>query len=257
MNIYLICVASLETGDVDIFKNVYSSFGDAIKNIEEVIKEYLNDRNFDKSYKIVQKDDFNLKLLNKDSTLKVGSYCFKKKKSSVCIYKKVVVTGTLWNGEKFIKVGKISVLPEININYDNKCKKTAKTIIQRKKSVSNYEHGQHVSFIHELKRKLKPTDNTNDIIEKSLIKHNFNKDHENFITSLSKTKTNLSRITPPPSPDFGLGRVVTTQFFNQTPNSIDGEIIQTPKVFNQTPNSIDGEIIQMIDEIILSINNLK
>ena len=127
LNIYLINVSSLETGDVDIYEKVFTSFGSATKEIDTVIQKYISDKKIEKISKIYTKDDFSLKDINKDSTFPVGGYCFKKKKSSVLIYKKMVVEGKLWNGSKVDKVGKI-VINEINIPVTKKLIKLVKSI---------------------------------------------------------------------------------------------------------------------------------
>jgi len=278
LNVYLIYITSLETGDVDTSKRVYTSFGKAISDMDNVVQQYISDLKIEHTHRIILKDQFDLKKLNKDTTIPLGGYVFKKKKSNVCIYKKVVVEGKVWNGSKLEKVGKIGILPEVNIPVDNKLLNYLKTIItntdqeqikeqnkeepknddqimgqnndqknenhdyeipeapvppvppvmthvgdnnnnnnneEYRESVavpSNYEHGKHVSFIHELKTKLKTRSNKPKVdltIQNNIQKENdYNAEHLKFISDLNKTKQKLQHITPPQSPDFGYGKVV-------------------------------------------------
>ena len=119
LNIYLIYTSSIETGDVDISKRIYTSFNKASEDIDLVIDEYITNRKSENNYQVINKEDFNIKKLNKDSTVKSGGYFFCKKKSNATIYKKIVTEGW-WNGTKIEKIGKIGILSEINIPVDDK-----------------------------------------------------------------------------------------------------------------------------------------
>jgi hypothetical protein len=266
LNVYVNYVLSLETGDVTIFPKVYTSFRNASEDLNNTIGEYMKEKKVD-TFTIVSKDDFNPKVIKNDGT-NPGHYYFKKKTSNAWIYKKVLVEGRLWNGNKLEKIGKIGVLPEINIPIDstmvrlvnavgkNHSENTTseKTILNDTKNTnifsdlnstnekitseelnsetpktfgsneyyetektgkpSNYEHGNHVSFIQELKSKiqskslLKKVDKpTTNIFPSSVI-------HSEFINSIFDAKKNLSHVTPPPSPDYGLGRVIDIPVLN-------------------------------------------
>ena len=246
LNVYLTYVSSLETGDVNISKRVYTNHGKAIDDIDSMIEQYVKDIKSENAYKVVLKEDFDIKKLNKDSTVPIGGYVFERKKSSVAIYKKAVVEGRVWNGSKLEKVGKIGILPEINIPVDKKLMKLIEAIQDGssedlvgsdenksprdveipeapegpdsvsnrldqyqyiKKGPSNYEHGKHVSFINELKNKLVRRTNTNVIIEKMIETNKPNSDHIKFLSDLSLIKSRLNHISPPVTPV--MGRIVT------------------------------------------------
>jgi len=176
LSVYLIYASSIETGDVNVFKNVYRSFTKATEDIDNMINKYIKDRNAEKISRIIPKEDFSLSVLNNDKTFLIGGYCFKKKKSSAVIYKKTLVEGRLWNSSKMILVGKIGLLSEINIPVNEKLIRLLNLIsedssdqpddkrvdsidridnsdgcIYKPKKDNNYEHGQHVMFINELK----------------------------------------------------------------------------------------------------------
>jgi hypothetical protein len=203
LNVYLTYVSSLETGDVEISDKVYISHGKAVDDIESMIQQYVSNRKCESSYKIVSNEDFEIKKLNKDATVPIGGYVFRHKKGTVYIYKKVIVEGRVWNGTKIQKVGKIGVLPEINIPVDRKLLKLIEevqenshinngSIEERNHHIplaplapeinnnieatpdddkycinvaypSNYEHGKHVSFIQELKYKLQERNKLQEI----------------------------------------------------------------------------------------------
>ncbi len=139
LNVYLIYVSSLETGDVEISRKVYTSHGKAIDDIESMIQQYVSNRKSENAYKIISKEDFDVKKLNRDPEIPIGGYVFKQKKSDVCIYKKVVVEGRVWNGSKLQKVGKMGILPEINIPIDRKLLKLIETI-QENNTENNTEN---------------------------------------------------------------------------------------------------------------------
>ena len=306
LNVYLIYVSSLETGDVDISKCVYTSYGKAIEEIDNMIQQYVTDRKAEKAYRIVSKDEFDRKKLNKDSTISVGSYIFRKKKSSAWIYKKVTVEGRIWNGSKLEKVGKIGVLPEINIPVDKKllklihiiqdqnretesiesqhtCEETSyNTYRERMRELnndeikseetedaeeedlevldenesddeyncikpipSNYQHGQHVSFIKELKERLEKRRNSImaiDILETKVKIGEPNEDHQHFINNLSSIRANLYHVTPPPSPDFGLGRVIS----KEAPRVVS-RVVPRVVVLEEVPRL--NEILEEISEV--------
>jgi len=253
LNVYVNYVLSLETGDVILFPKVYTSFRNASEDLDNTIGEYTKEKKVDK-YTIVSKDDFNPKLMKTDGN-NPGHYYFKKKISNAWIYKKVLVEGRLWNGSKLEKIGKIGVLPEINIPIDFKLVKLVNAVSEigsnnnnnnnnseiNKKEInnenpesgemgssetlsigscytektgkpSNYEHGNHVSFIHELKNKLQSRDtllrkvNVNPVFP--VISNIFTP--SNFTTSISDAMKKLTHVTPPHSPDYGLGKVVET-----------------------------------------------
>ena len=293
LNIYLIYVSSIETGDVNVSKRVYTSFGKAKDDIDGMIKQYVTDRKSENNYRIVNKSEFDVKKLNKDSSMSIGGYFFCKKNSSSWIYKKVVVEGRIWCGSKLEKVGKISILSEINIPVDKKLLRLIKNIQDEKEDVigsgeslelikssestkselteltelsepiiktnvmndlfkelvqniskkdsidtydydeedteseeiesdtdnytisrsnpSNYEHGKHVSFIHELKMKLEKRRCSIMNFEVPISNIEIGKpndEHLVFINTLSNIKNKLTRITPPSSPNFNLGRVI-------------------------------------------------
>jgi len=248
LNIYLIYVSSLETGDVDVSKRVYTNHGKAVEDIDIMIDQYVTDRKSDNNYKVFNKEDFDVKKINKDSTLGIGSYIFCRKKSTVWIYKKVVGDGRIWSGTKLEKVGKIGILSEVNIPVDKKllrlikfvqedidthnevnkpnnmsneneisedsdedCEEDLDNYVTFQAEPSNYEHGQHVSFIQELKMKLEKRRNSimNFKIPETVIDIGKpNEEHARFIHELGNVKNRLNRITPPSSPNFGLGRVI-------------------------------------------------
>ena len=246
LSLYLHYVSSMETGDVEVYKKVYTSFNKAIEDLDETILSYVSDRKAEKNYRIVGKDEFDLRKLKYDNTLPVGSYCFKKKKSSAWIYKKTVLEGRIWNGAKMDKIGKIGVLQEINVPVDTKLINLIRTIqmeaqleivgtctdtdIIKESPVireqthdkyvtgvskpTHYEHGHHVSFIQELKDKLsqKALEKSQEKLESGKITEIPKQEHENehlcFLNALNEQRTKLVRITPPPSPDNRLGRVL-------------------------------------------------
>lgn len=230
LNVHLIYVSSLETGDVEISRKIYTSFVGAVEDIDNVIIKYAEDRKA--NYKIVSKEDFDRKKLIKEQV----SLIFRKKKSSINIFKKIVNEGRVWNDYKLEKVGKIGILSEISIPIDEKLLqlivpstnpskdindmkeikeikeikvvKEIKEIGLNQPTPSNYEHGQHVSFIQELKEKLQ----RRRVSIQGSDSPSVSKDRtfENtFVDSLNKGKNKLKHVTPPPSPNFGLGRVVS------------------------------------------------
>ena len=245
LNIYLLYVSSLETGDVDVSQKVYTSFSKAVDNIDTMIHDYVTERNSENNYQIISKRDFNERKINKDPSISLGSYCFCKKKSSAWIYKKTVVEGKLWNSSKLEKVGKIGILSEINIPIDSKLLRLIKFYQFNQSNVSddlvgihqeseesedledleksdsdnyttilpnpsNYEHGKHVSFIHELKDKLKNRRSSLKGFMEPTKKEKINTQHLMFVNELNSVRQTLNQVTPPISPRFGLGRVIET-----------------------------------------------
>jgi hypothetical protein len=240
LNIYLIYVSSKETGDVDVHEKVYTSFSKAANDIDKVIEQYVKARGKKEDSRVIDKRDFSIKDLNSDKTFPVGGYCFKKKRSSAIIYKKVVCEGRLWNSTKIEMVGKIGLLSEINIPVDRRLIKIvqlAQEDLAREDNnndnnvdidgesddsdidsesdsdynyydpgrTNNYEHGTHVTFIQELKNRLQHRRNVIAIDDPEPYVER-NEEKEMFILSLNDTKKTLNHVTPPPSPQ--LGRVV-------------------------------------------------
>lgn len=213
LNIHLIYVSSLETGDVEISRKIHTSFIGAVEDIDNVIQKYITDKKLENNFKILSKEEFDNKKLIKDTSLLAGGYCFRKKKSSVNIYKKIVIEGKLWNGYKIEKIGKMGIISDISIPVDNKLLQFVQSdnlkevkdelvINLDQPKPSNYEHGKHVSFIQELKDRLDKRRNSImniEVPEKSEIVEN------KFAKSLTESKNNLKHVTPPPSPNFGLG----------------------------------------------------
>lgn len=234
LNLYVIYISSMESGDVVTYDQLYNSHGKAQNGIDKAIQQYAQDRK--SSFVIKLKDEFDTKELVKDDSISVGTYCFKRKQSSACIYQKVLVEGRLWNGSKLVKVGKIGILPEISIpanilkqhvpsvpsvssvsvisNKSDVTKELSEedfVLTTRTKDPTNYEHGQHVSFIQELKNSLtKRRESILGKIDKNDIEMNApTPEHQQFISSLQLAKTILTHVTPPPSPE--LGRVIETK----------------------------------------------
>jgi len=230
----------------------------AVEDIDNVIQKYITDRKVT-SHQILSKEEFDSKKLIKDPTLLGGGYCFRKKKSSVNIYKKTVIEGKIWNGYKIDKVGKIGVLSEISIpiddkllplitheklnkieiiknekNYEEKVEIRTEPIILSQPAPGNYQHGQHVSFIQELKDKLERRRNSIMNIEspkKTKLVEN------TFTDSLFLGKNKLKHITPPPSPDFGLGRVLlNSESYDDWDTDSDDYVIQDDR---QSLNDFD------------------
>lgn len=90
--------------------------------------------------------------------------------------------------------------------------KSFRTLKLETKKPTYYEHGKHVSFIGELKNVLGQR-STDDIVCKVNLLENSRKnfvdiDQRDLIDDLQNTKEKLNKITPPPSPEYGLGRVV-------------------------------------------------
>lgn len=273
LNIYMIYISTLETGDVDILPTVYTSFSQASNSIDGIINNYMTNIKVN-SYKILHKGVFDIKLLNKDEMLP-GTYYFKKKTSGCWIYKKVLVEGRFWNGSKLVKVGKIGISSEINIPFDTKMVRLLETVspfrrspeailpenikingtkdqqvivdpnsideykLVSAKQPSNYEHGQHVSFIQELKNRL--ANRRQSIIGDIEIPKN-PIDTEDFGAALANIKGQLTRITPPPSPDYGLGRVID-------PISVIDTTIIDPIIIHREPLSAEDYIEQMLIDI--------
>lgn len=155
INIYLNYVSSLETGDVDVSEKVYTSFSRAVEGLDHMIQEYVGSRNAEKSYVVYSKEDFNLKKINKSSSVPTGTYLFRKKKSSVGIYKKVVEEGRLWNGSRIEKIGKMGILSEINIPVDKKLMRLIKLIQTEQEQVVIPEAPPAPSFPLNLTRSVK------------------------------------------------------------------------------------------------------
>ena len=252
LNVYLNYVSSLETGDVNVSKQIYTSHGKAAAGIDTMIQQYVSDKKIENYYRIINKENFDSKKISKDNTISNEEYIFKLNISSACIYKKILIEGRLWNGGfKLEKIGKIGVLPEINIPIDNKLIKLVEETKEQKEEIceipeapicsdditekndeykptianpSNYEHGKHVSFIHELKEKIEQRkeqkkeqkkeqrkeqkskenqENTEMIIKSTIAPKITNDKHSQFINELYKTKEKLQHIIPPDSPIYG------------------------------------------------------
>ncbi len=271
LNIYLIYVSSLETGDVNIIDRVFTNFSKAVDNLDYTMEKYIKDRNAEKTSRIVLKDKFSEKDLRKDSTFIVDSYCFKKKKSSVWIYKKVIDEGRLWNAHKIERIGKIGILSEIHIPIDKKllrlfddirsdmldqiagntCEDFSEESEESEDDTdeynitmpnpSNYEHGQHVNFIYELKQKLH---NRRNSIDLGRLKHLENKEftnftNENFILSLNETKKSLTNITSPSSPK--LGRIIDFTLYEEPLFEISSDLSESSEIINNMNDDMDED----------------
>jgi len=283
LNIYLIYVSSTDIGDIDVVKKVYTSFGKATADIDNVIKQYTKERGVENLSRIVCKKDFSLKELNKDKTFPVGGYCFKKKRSSVTIYKKVLCEGRLWNSTEIELVGKIGLLPEINIPVDKRLIKIFQLALEEmedetdiettetdsedemdnynyfdpSKIYNNYEHGQHVTFIHELKNKLE-TRRTSMNIEDPTPYIDSNLEKEIFIMELKNTKDLLRATTPPLRPK--LGKVVAIPSVTIDSNSdtnADNDVSDNDSIWDESSSLVysDSEdSIIILDKNILDRN---
>ena len=67
LNIYLIYVSSLETGDVNISKKIYTSFGKSLDDIDTTVQKYIKERKLEKLSIILSKDDFSEKGLRTEN----------------------------------------------------------------------------------------------------------------------------------------------------------------------------------------------
>ena len=243
LNIYLIYISSRETSDVNVIDKIYTSFRKATNDIDNVIQKYIKERYVENSSVIISKKDFSLKKLNINKELLVGGYCFKKKKNSATIYKKVLFPGRVWNSTQIELVGKIGILSEINIPIDNKLMRIIKLAAEnigdisnisnisdisdnidnidniddsdnsdidnididsnpykiKTTTVSNYEHGQHVSFIQELKNKI---NNRQSFIINDPEPF-VDTEKEKIIRNLKNTKALLNHIPLPYLQQFG------------------------------------------------------
>ena len=217
LNIYLIYVSSLETGNTEIFKNSYTSFNKALSEIDLMIDQYVIDRKAEKSFRVFLKEDFDIKKISRDISIPIDCYCFEKDKSTVNVYKKILIEGRFWNGAKLIRIAKIGILPEINIPVDSKLLRLinavseisepfeipdAPTFCDSYKTIkltpSNLEHGKHVSFIHELKEKLELRNKKENIsvILPNKVTNQPNEKHQKFINELNDMKGKLKSVSP-------------------------------------------------------------
>lgn len=262
LNIYLIYISSIETGDVTIYPKVYSNFGRATNDIDLVIKSYVENKQLTDNYVIIPKDNFDEKKIRKESNTGEGYYYFKKMKSSVSIYKKEIIEGRLWNGSKLVKVGKIGISTEINIPVDDKLIRLVNSNKHENNittdsdlseddnyqaipvtNPSNYDHGNHASFIHEIKLALATRRNSILNIEENIKKNKIDNSHEkedqgNLLNILASMKEKLSHVTPPPSPDFGMGRIVSqsnSEFNSQSNDKYKNNVPDLPYDIPQIP----------------------
>jgi len=174
----------------------------------------------------------------------------------------------VWNDYKIEKIGKIGILSEISIPIDEKLLQliipsTNPSITPQNKEISkeikvvkeiteigmnqptpsNYEHGQHVSFIQELKEKLQ---RRRVSIQGSPSVSQDRTFENTFVNSINESKNKLKHVTPPPSPNFGLGRIV--------PNS-EPKLIETNDESSELSWDSTEEIIQY-DESMFNDNIL-
>jgi hypothetical protein len=154
--LYLIAITSLETGDVELQANVYSSFAEASNNIEQIYQEYMEDAKYlplTKHYEDVDPNNPNKisDLFLNDKTFLDG-YTVVKGPNSVLIYKKETEKGYLYNGSTVRKITRIGI---VSFNPKTPSSMLVEDKITNTKYIkpSNLEHGRHVSFIEELKLK--------------------------------------------------------------------------------------------------------
>ncbi len=241
LNVYLVYVSSV-TGDVEVLKTVYTSFNKASEDLNTIVDQYVSDHKIT-SFRVFDKDTFDVKNISKDTAIPLETYCFAMKTSEVLIYKKVVLEGRLWNGAKLDMRGKIGI-SEINIPADQKLLRLIQSLNETpdvtpaeipvappgpedtfkviKPGPSNYEHGQHVSFIQELKdrierRNLNPvhSDVVTSKYESKIIKYQPTKSE--FSRNIQTVKSNLK---PAPFPEIIEQYIINKEAVNDTVNSL-------------------------------------
>ena len=231
LNVYLVYVSSV-TGDVEVLKTVYTSFNKASEDLNTIIDQYIGNHKIT-SFRVFDKDIFDSKIIGKDTSIPVETYCFAKKTSEVLIYKKVVLEGRLWNGAKLDMRGKIGI-SEINIPVDQKLLRLIQTLHGETPEVieipaappgpddsykvikpgpSNYEHGQHVSFIQELKDRIERR-NLNSVLP-AIPKYQPTKNE--FSQNLQNMKSNLK---PAPFPEIIEQYIIDKEVINATVNGL-------------------------------------
>jgi len=204
-NVYTLYLNVRETGDV-IFSNTYNSYNKAKNNIESFLEEHAKHR----GKKIVYVGKEELEKL-KTSTKKTDTDFFvKKKKSEAIIYCLSVSPGRIYNSYSIKKYGNVGIsefsvkVPSHLLPQDEEEELSDSDDFEmiEPNTVSNYEHGTHVTFISELKSVLQ--NRRKSICVESPQKNIDNSKMEEFIADLVNGKEKLNHITPPPSPKLFL-----------------------------------------------------
>lgn len=194
LNVYVIYLGKVD-GDV-VFLKVNKSYNNAISNIDSEIVKYAKSRFLE--YKVVDKSTFSLEELRVNKKFSNGLY-FKKKKSTVVVYEKKTVPGYVYNTVCVEKIGKIGV-SELNIPYKEDVDDSEDEYdysITDVTPVTYYEHGQHVTFVQELKNVLKSRKDKS--IDMTIVKPEIENDEMKlFVDDLIRQKSTLRKITPPP-----------------------------------------------------------
>lgn len=215
IRVYNVIYISSEDGDVEHYRKVYKSFSQAADDLDNVIQDYIKEKCIDNRTRVMT-EDVTISELLRDKKFPVNHYHIKKNASNAIIYKKMVVPGMLVNGAKVERVGKIGI-SEIRIPVKEPVKRPPTRIPRKGKiedndmfeesdesfevvtavAATNYEHGQHVSFIHELKSVLDQRNAKVIKVDVERAKVEPHPDHVKFLTSLSDTKRGLKHVTPP------------------------------------------------------------
>jgi hypothetical protein len=224
MNVYVIYAVSMETGvsslspfeleDVKFHDKIYKSFNRASESIKAFAEEYAENKGLELTL-ITKKDLEGLKLTKK----KTDTLFVRIKTSEAILYRNIVNSGYVYNSYPFTKVGKIGIkefqVPIIpkRLNHFTKFRSQAAKSVKDEEDVeseseesfdfepvatpvTNYEHGQHVSFVHELKTVLKKRNQVENRVEVAESKVD-NSVMESFIASLKEGKKNLNHVSPP------------------------------------------------------------
>jgi len=204
-NVYTLYLNVKETGDI-IFSNTYNSYNKAKNNIESFLEEHAKHR----GKKIVYVSKEKLEKL-KISASKIDTDFFvKKKKSEAIIYCLHVSPGRIYNSYSIKKYGNVGIsefsvkIPSHFLPEDDEEELTDSDCFEmlEPNTVSNYEHGTHVTFISELKLALQ--NRRKSICLESPKKNIDNSKMEEFISDLVNGKEKLNHITPPQSPKLFL-----------------------------------------------------
>lgn len=260
LNIYLVYVSSVE-GDVEMLRNVYTSFNKATEELNKIIDQYIADKKIT-SFRVYDKDSFDIKRISRDVSIPVNTYCFEMGKSTALIYKKNLIEGWMRNGAKLDLVGKIGITGEINIPVDQKLLRLIQAIQEdpqeieipeappgptdeykpTKASPSNYEHGQHVSFIRELKETIDLRNRLRNRfipIVPEIPQNTVNNTANNFIKDLQTRKENLRSV-----PEINDQYIIDREVINKT---IESEVTKRREAINDYLDDLSEDDISEND----------